>query len=176
MSDQRLTAYHYFNNYTAMSFLPAAHLFSWAFVWGGTGYYSYVASPIAFKTLEREQFSKLQNKVFSHYFLGEAVAPILIGLTAPYALTTGALVTLGAAVVGGAANAFWLLPVTKSLKEQRWALEHEGKGPETEEHKAVTKQFGKFHGVSLLFNAVNFVALTTYGFILTKNIIKYVPK
>jgi hypothetical protein len=159
-----------------MSTLATVHLFSWAFVWGGSGYYSYVASPIAFKTLPRQEFGKLQNQVFPHFFLGQTLAPVAIALTAPYSLSAAALWTLGVAAVGGATNAFWLLPVTRGLKEQRLQLEEEGQGPETEQHIAVTQKFGKLHAVSLLFNAVNFVALTTYGFILTKNIIRYVPK
>lgn len=100
---------------------------------------------------------------------------MLIGLTAPYALTTGALVTLGTAVIGGLTNLLWLLPSTRKIKEARFKLEDEGK-EDSVEHKELSKQFGKIHGLSLLFNFVNFAALTTYGVILTKNIIRYVPK
>lgn len=155
--------------------LATAHLFSWAFIWGGSGYYSYVASPIAFKNLSRPEFGKLQNKIFPHFFLGQTVAPILIGLTAPYSLTTGALITLGVAVIGGATNFFYLLPVCKDLKDQRFELEESGL-TESDQHKEITKKFGLYHTASLAFNAINFVALTTYGFILTKNLVRYIPK
>lgn len=90
-------------------------------------------------------------------------------------MTTGALVTLGTAIVGGLTNLAWLLPATRKIKEARFKLEAEGK-EDSAEFKGLTKQFGKLHGLSLLFNLINFTALTTYGFILTKNIIRYAPK
>jgi hypothetical protein len=113
--------------------------------------------------------------VFPHFFLAQALAPIVIGLTAPYTLSTGALAALGAAVIGGSANKWWLLPATKGLKEERYRLEAEGLG-ESEQCKEVTKQFGKLHAVSLGFNLMNFLALTSYGFILVKGLVRYVPK
>lgn len=113
--------------------------------------------------------------MFPHFFLAQTLAPLVIGLTAPYSLTAGALWALGAAIVGGSANRFWLLPVTRGLKEQRMALEAQGQG-ETEECKALTQQFGKLHAVSLGFNLVNFVSLTSYGFILVRGLVRYVPK
>lgn len=125
--------------------------------------------------MAKKEFSNLQTKIFPHFFLAQSVAPVLIGLTAPYTLTTGALVTLGTAVVGGLTNLLWLLPATRKIKEARFKLEDEGK-EESPEHKELSKKFGKIHGLSLLFNLVNFTALTTYGFILTKNIIRYAPK
>lgn len=85
------------------------------------------------------------------------------------------MITLGTAVVGGLTNLLWLLPSTRSIKEARFKLEDEGK-TDSPEHKELSKQFGKIHGLSLLFNLINFSALTTYGFILTKNIIRYAPK
>ncbi|CCH45356.1 putative membrane protein [Wickerhamomyces ciferrii] len=138
-------------------------------------YYSYIASPIAFKTLSKKEFSALQTKVFPHFFLAQSVSPIIIGLTAPYALTTGALITLGTAIIGGLTNYAYLLPETRKIKEARFKLEDEGKS-DSAEFKELSKQFGKIHGFSLLFNLVNFTALTTYGFILVKNIVRYAPK
>ncbi|CDR43608.1 CYFA0S12e02520g1_1 [Cyberlindnera fabianii] len=151
--------------------LPAAHLYSWAAIWGGSGYYSYVASPIAFKTLSRKEFGALQNKVFPHFFLAQTLAPLVIGATAPYLLGTGALATLGVAFIGGAANKWWLLPVCKDIKEKRFILEDAGQ-TDSEEHKRLTKEFGKMHGLSLAFNMVNFLALTGYGYILLKGLIR----
>lgn len=117
----------------------------------------------------------MQNKVFPHFFLAQTLAPVVVGLTAPYTLSTGAIIALASAVVGGAANKWWLLPLTKGLKEKRNQLEAEGK-QDSEEFKQATQQFGKFHGVSLGFNLLNFLALTSYGFILVRGLVRYVPK
>lgn len=113
--------------------------------------------------------------MFPHFFTGQSIAPILIGLTAPYALSTNALILLSSGVVSGLTNLLYLLPASRSVKEQRFALEDAGL-TDSEEHKALTKQFGKLHGFSLLFNLVNFASLTGYGFIIVRNLVRYVPK
>ncbi|KAH3679159.1 hypothetical protein WICMUC_001170 [Wickerhamomyces mucosus] len=160
-----------------MSFRATSHLFLWAVSWGGIGYYSYVASPIAFKSLDRDSFSLLQAKVFPQFFLTQSIAPILLGVTAPYALTTGSLVTLALGSIGGLGNALWLGPKTKDIKAQRKLLESQGE-TESEQYKQLTKDFGKWHGISLLFNLLYVGSLTVYGVILSRNLIRVpvIPK
>ncbi|KAG7191514.1 uncharacterized protein KQ657_003109 [Scheffersomyces spartinae] len=134
-------------------------LFVYSVTFGGGFFYSFIASPIAFQELERSQFSKVQSKVFPIYFLGQTVAPIIIGLTSAIKLcpfTKGALAVLSFC---GALNCFWLLPVCRSIKEERVALEKEGK--DTSE---VTKRFGKFHGISTLVNMLSIISLGAYGY------------
>lgn len=126
---------------------------------GGGFFYSFYASPIAFNELERAQFGKLQNKVFPTYFLGQTVAPIVIGFTSAIKLcpfTKGALALLS---LCGALNYFWLLPVCKAIKEERITLEKEGK--DTTE---VTKRFGKYHGISTIVNILSIASLGAYGY------------
>lgn len=137
--------------------------------------HSYIVSPIAFKHLQREEFSNLQNKVFPLYFLGQTAAPILIGLTSPLCPKTVGPVLLASAVAG-ALNYFWVLPVCKKIKEDRNKLvadkKHEqivdGETVNSEEFTNLSKQFGMYHGISSLLNLVSLVTLGAYGFLLSK--------
>lgn len=144
---------------------------------GGTTFYSYVASPIAFKTLGKEHFSALQNKVFPYFFQMQSFSPALLALTAPFALTTGSVAALAAASVGGLANLCWLLPVTRRIKEERKAVAERLKGDELEAaDEPLRKQFGKYHGMSLLFNFANVCGMFAYGIYLCRGLVRYIPK
>lgn len=156
-----------------MSVKSAVNLLLFSVTFGGGSLYSYIISPIAFKHLKREEFSNLQNKVFPLYFLGQATAPILIGLTAPMRCADP---VLAVSAVAGALNYFWALPVCKRIKEDRNKLvaekKHEtivdGNVQPSEEYTALSKQFGKYHGISSLLNMVSLVTLGFYGFALSK--------
>lgn len=156
--------------------LVPVHVLLFSFTWGGASFYSFVASPIAFKHLPREEFGRLQNQIFPFFFLGQTVTPLLLGLTSPFVLSKAAIAALSVSALGGAANYFWLLPVCQKLKEQRLKLvadkAHEtlvdGKAVPTAEYERLTKQFGKYHGISLLANTVSIVLLGIYGILLAK--------
>lgn len=144
---------------------------------GGTTFYSYVASPIAFKTLEKDQFSILQHTIFPRFFQMQTISPIILGLTSPIALSTGALVSLATASCSGAINLFWLLPWTQRVKEDRKKVAKELTGEELEAVDGpLRKEFGKSHGLSLLFNLTNVIGTLAYGIYLSKGIFKYIPK
>lgn len=151
------------------------HLFVYSIAFGGSAFYSYFASPIAFKVLKREEFGVLQNNVFPTYFLGQAIAPIILALTKPGKLCpfTGTLFALSA--LGGAINYFYLMPVCRKIKEQRLALISNNldviDGEETAEYKKLTKQFGMYHGLSLLANLVSVATLGVYGLVLSKRLV-----
>lgn len=148
-----------------------AHFLLYSLSVGGVTYYSYIASPLAFQSLPREQFSKLQSHVFPQFFITQAITPALLGLTSPFALTSMGLGALGLGTVAGLTNAFWLLPKTKALKEQRMQFE-EG----DEEYKALSKEFGKWHGISLLFNLTWVLSMGTFGVGFARNVAKLIPK
>lgn len=154
------------------------HLLTYSFSFGATVFHSYVSSPVAFKVLPKDQFGKLQNHLFPSYFLGQAISPVIIGLTAPFALSTAALVTLGLSSLGGLANYFWLLPWTHNVKSKRLALQETiGEGfEENEDYKKLTKEFGRSHGLSLLFNLITAIGLASYGVILSGKLLKNLPK
>ncbi|CCH61720.1 hypothetical protein TBLA_0F01780 [Henningerozyma blattae CBS 6284] len=138
-----------------MAIKAATHLLLFSFAFGGGAFYSYVASPIAFKTLERPAFSALQTKVFPIYFALQTTVPLVIMATAPVTLTTAGWSTLGASAVFGAINWGILLPKSKKIKEDKQRL-----------NEPLGKEFGRIHGLSLLANAAHIFALAGYGFVL----------
>lgn len=152
----------------------AVNLLLYSVAFGGGIMHSFIVSPIAFKVLQREEFSVLQNKVFPYYFMGQVAAPLLLGLTSPVTCNV-ALSLLGVSSLAGAANLFWCLPKCKNIKEERNKLvadkKHEqivdGVPKPTDEYTALSKQFGKYHGFSSLFNLVSLVTLGAYGVILS---------
>lgn len=158
-----------------MSIKNAVHLLLYSVAFGGGLMHSYVVSPIAFKHLKREEFSNLQNKVFPLYFAGQAVVPVLIGLTSPVAPHC-AVPLLAASAVAGALNYLWVLPVCKQIKEERNKLvadkKHEaiveGAVQPSAEYTALSKQFGMYHGISSVLNLVSLVTLGAYGYVLGK--------
>ncbi|ODV95151.1 hypothetical protein PACTADRAFT_49897 [Pachysolen tannophilus NRRL Y-2460] len=160
------------------------HVLFYSFVFGSTAFHSYISAPIAFKTLARKDFAILQNKIFPGYFLAQGISPIIIGLTAPYALSTAALTFLGISSISGMINYFYILPTTQKIKEARFKLEaeEESRGishnkniEPTPQMKELNKQFGRIHGASLLFNFFSFVAITAYGFPLTYGLTRIIP-
>lgn len=156
------------------------HILLFSLTFGGGFFHSFIVSPIAFKHLEREQFGKLQNKIFPFFFLGQTLSPIVLALTSPITLTRVAIGLLSVSAVSGAANYFWLLPLCKKLKEDRVQLiaenRHEivedGVTHATAEFERATKQFGKYHGISTLVNMVSIATIGAYGVVLSKGFAK----
>lgn len=158
-------------NAPTASVKSAVHLLLYSVAFGGGIMHSYIVSPIAFKHLKREEFSRLQNKVFPLYFLCQAVVPAVIGLTSPIAGRSSYSI-LGASAVAGLLNYLWVLPVCQQVKEQRAKLvaekRHEqvvdGETKPSEEMALLNKKFGMYHGFSSLFNLVSLATLGVYGF------------
>lgn len=152
------------------------HLFLYSIAFGGSAFYSYFASPIAFKVLSREEFGKLQNNVFPKYFLGQTLAPGLLALTTPLTLCpfTGSLLAVSS--LCSALNYFYLLPKCRTIKDKRQKLVEDKldtvDGEPTEAYKQMTKQFGMFHGISLLANLGSILTLGIYGLVLSRRLIK----
>ncbi|CCD22645.1 Tmh18p NDAI_0A04900 [Naumovozyma dairenensis CBS 421] len=163
------------------SIKATSHLLFYSFAFGGTTFYSYFASPIAFKVLEREQFSKLQNNIFPYFFQLEAISPLILALTSPFSLTQGPIITLTMATLSGLTNLCWLLPWTRSIKEERKDIAENFKIDKDlkkfEKLDApLKKEFGKSHGLSLLMNMTHTLSLLAYGVLFSRGIFKYVPK
>ncbi|EGV61452.1 hypothetical protein PSN45_000120 [Yamadazyma tenuis] len=151
------------------------HLMIYSIAFGGSAFYSFFASPIAFKVLKREEFGVLQNSVFPYYFLGQTIAPGLLALTTPLTLCPFTSTLLVLSTVSSAINLFYLLPVCKDIKEKRLKLIEVGldsiDGEPTEDFKKLTKSFGIHHGLSLLANFTSIVTLGVYGLVLSKRLI-----
>lgn len=152
------------------------HLFIYSIAFGGASFYSFIASPIAIKVLEKDQFGKLQNKVFPLYFLGQTLAPILLAATTPINLCpfTSSLLVLSS--IASAVNFCYLLPKCRDLKEDKLELIAKQldviDGVETEEFKNVKKLFGRHHGISMLANLISIATLGVYGMVLSKRLIR----
>lgn len=121
----------------------------------------------------------MQNHIFPNYFLGQTLAPIVLGLTAPYTIPTLGLAALGVSTISGAINRFYLLGATQKIKTARFKLEaeeetrgisHNKSDEPSAEMKVLNKQFGKVHGFSLLFNLLSVIGITAFAFPLTKGI------
>lgn len=153
------------------------HFLFYSLTFGGSAFYSFIVSPLVFKKLPREEFSNLQTKVFPTYFTFQTFAPIILGLSQPLAYCPFTLGLLAASSIGGALNYLWLLPVCKKIKEERNKLVTEkadigADGEHTEEFKKLSKQFGKYHGISTLINIISIVSLGVYGLALAKGLSK----
>lgn len=130
-----------------------------------------------FKALEREQFSKVQSKVFPRFFLMQSVTPLILLFSAPFQLAKIPVTALVAASISGTTNLFWLLPRNSKIKEERRALASRLEGEELEAFdKDLRRKFRKAHGLSLLFNFSNAASMLVYGVYLTKGFLRYVPK
>lgn len=143
------------------------HLLTFSIGFGGSFFYLYIASPLAFKYLERSQFSILQNHVFPIYFLGQTLIPSVLGLTSTIPLTNLSISMLVLSTVSSGMNYFWLMPKCRTIKEERNYLINNNldkvDGVETEDFKQKTKQFGIYHGISLLCNLLSVGSLAVYG-------------
>lgn len=152
------------------------HLMLYSVAFGGSAFYSYFASPIAFKVLGREEFGKLQNHVFPTYFLGQTLAPGLLALTTPLTLCPFTSTLLVVSSLTSALNYFYLMPKCRIIKEQRKKMVDDKldtiEGVPTEEFKQLTKQFGIYHGISLLANLGSILTLGVYGFVLSTRLIR----
>lgn len=148
----------------------AAHFLVYSVAFGGGVMHSFIVSPLAFKGLPIDQFSALQNKVFPVYFIGQAVTPLLLGLTTPLCRNFSYPV-LALSALAGALNYLWVLPKCVAIKEDRTKLKLDAKHEKTEEGKtvpsdemaALNKQFGMYHGISSLLNLVSLLTLAAYG-------------
>lgn len=161
---------------------PISHLILYSFTFGGAVFYSYVASPIAFKTLARDQFSVLQSKVFPWFFTMQSLSPVALALTLPIPLATPAYYALGSSSIMGLVNLYGLLPWNKSIKIKRQNLQKKfDRGQLTKDQfdtldTPLKKEFGKAHGLSLLFNMGHILAMLAYGCYLTSGLLYYIPK
>ncbi|GMM33755.1 Tmh18 protein [Saccharomycopsis crataegensis] len=169
------------------------HLFIYSLAFGTNIFHSYINAPILFKNLKREDFSHVTNLILPKYFLAEAIVPLGLYLTSPVLydprLRKFSIILLGASSAFQFLNYFWLLPTVQKLKTSKLKLEAqltaviEENGDNSDEVKELkgelqhmSKQFGKYHGMSLLLNMANTISLTGYGFVLTNGLLRFIPK
>ncbi|GME70771.1 unnamed protein product [Ambrosiozyma monospora] len=159
------------------SLLLSAHILAYGYTFGSTSFHSYVSSVRAFGVLPLREFGKLQGQLFPIHFLTQAIGPIVIGLTAPYTIPTLGLGLLGVSSATGLLDYLWLMPACQKIKHERLAISDTKYGGDDEaakakdpEYQKLSKQFGKYHGLSLLVNLVSVLGVFGYAFIIGKNL------
>ena len=156
------------------------HFLFYALSFGGTAFYSYIVSPVLFKELSRDDFSKVQGKVFPRYFKYQILSPLLIAAITPFKYCPFTIGTLAIASLSGIFNLCYLEPKCHAIKEERIKLTAIGKekkdnGEPTDEMQALTTSFGRWHGLSMLINNLSILSWAVYGLTVAKGLtlIKY---
>ncbi|KAL2213238.1 hypothetical protein CC79DRAFT_1362054 [Sarocladium strictum] len=174
---------------TSLILSPAPyHILSYGTLLGASVWHSFVNGPVMFKSVDRHNFSAIQNNMFPIYFGLQSALPVVLALTFPGSPLLGvpsgvsglfdvssrldSLLPLGAAFVTGVLNLAVLMPATMSIiKERRGQVKRDGKdwwaeGPQSDEMQVLNKRFGRLHGVSMLVNLGTIIATVAYGFTL----------
>ena len=128
-----------------------------------------------FKQLPRQTFRDVQEVLFPAYFRLSLLCISLLAVLAPLSFATVSPLqwkllygSLGATLL----NLLWLEPATTAVMKERALLEKTspsmaaGAYPEGKEAKlkSLGKDFGKFHGLSSLFNLSAIITCIGYGF------------
>lgn len=154
-------------------------------MFGTTTFQSFYNGIVAFKTLPYEHFSALQSKIFPPYFAFQTAAAVVLLLTPPVSFASSIVLaknlSLGIAAVGGAANTFYFGPqsrVVMAKRREQVAIEGKPHNDPTasETMKKINKEFGKIHGLSVLFNLGTFLGLAAYGVILSDGFLSLAAK
>ncbi|QPH01426.1 hypothetical protein C2857_005626 [Epichloe festucae Fl1] len=174
------------------------HIISYGALLGTSIFHSFINGPVMFKIVERPVFSAVQAKLFPIYFGMQTALPVMLALTFPGDALLGvssgpsglletssrwlSLAPIATMFVTGLVNLVVLLPATnKVIKERRGQAKRDGKeyyeeGPHSEEMRALSKKFGKLHGISSFLNLLTLVSAVTYGFTLGSRLQSIVDK
>ncbi|KAG6011395.1 hypothetical protein E4U43_008348 [Claviceps pusilla] len=164
------------------------HIISYGALLGTSIFHSFINGPTVFTVVERPVFSKIQAKLFPIYFGMQTAIPVVLALTFPGNALLGvssgpsglletssrweSLAPIATMFVTGLINLVVMLPATNNvIKERRGQAKRDGKeyyeeGPHSEEMRALSKKFGKLHGISSLLNLFTVGAAVAYGFTL----------
>lgn len=165
-----------------MSALLPIHFLAWGYDFGSTSFHTFIGSIAALHTLKRRDFGAFQNKVFPYQFWTQTLAPGLIAFTAPYTLTSVGIGLLAASSIGGILDLAIAEPKCRSIKEKRDTItDNVYKGDDEAAKKsgdldALNKEFGKYHTLSLFFNAVSIFTITGYAWVMSKGLLSALPK
>ncbi len=158
-----------------MFFLRATHLFTFVFWYGTLLYFTFVQAPILFKTLPRQLFGEVQSHLFPAYYLISYICGALLVVTyhllhplKNYVPQDCVRITaLCLMLLFSLAQGLWIGPKVAQLRVERQAAEEKKDQPQVD---LLSKEFGKAHGISSLFNLVVILAGTVYFIYLTKEL------
>jgi len=158
-----------------LAFLRFIHLFSFVFWYGTLLFFTFIQAPLLFKSLPRETFGLVQSVLFPAYYLISYICGTLLVVTYHFlhplrnytpqdcvkitALCLMLLFSLG--------QGLWIGPKVAGLRVERQAAEA---AKDQTRIDSLSKDFGKAHGVSSLFNLIVIIAGTAYFVYLAKEI------
>ena len=157
-----------------MVFLRWIHLFAFIFWYGSLLYFTFIQAPLLFKNLPRETFGLVQSKLFPAYYLISYICGAL--LVATYHLLhplkdytpqdCAKISALCLMLLFSMGQGLWIGPKVANLRVERQAAEALKDQAKVD---ALSKEFGKAHGISSLFNLIVIIAGTVYFVYLAKN-------
>lgn len=155
----------------AVSFV---HLLSVGTFLGTSLWTTFFAGIAMFRNLPRQTFGRLQSKLFPLYFaLLSATSTLALG-TLAYGLGLGithkSLTPLVVGVVASVLNWVWIEPVNTKILFERYDLENSSGPKDHDRIKQLTKQFGKWHGISSTVNLVALCAVLAHTWALASRI------
>jgi len=158
-----------------MAFLRFVHLFVFVFWYGTLLYFTLVQAPVLFKALPRETFGLVQSKLFPSYYLISYVCGTLLVVTyhllhplRNYAAQDCVRITaLCLMLLFSLAQGLWIGPQVGRLRLERQAA---GESRDTAKVEALSREFGKAHGISSLLNLLVIICGTVYFFYLARDL------
>jgi len=141
------------------------HVLSFGTFLGTNVYTTFIAGITMYKNLPRQQFGKLQAKLFPLFFNLCSIATLLQIVTLnklPKIYGTKSLIALGITLGTTLFNQFLIEPISTKIMFQRYDMEKNGKqnGPE---YKKLAASFGMFHGISSLMNLTALCGAVAHG-------------
>ncbi|KAI0001817.1 hypothetical protein BJV77DRAFT_938479 [Russula vinacea] len=165
--------------------LRGLYTLSFSFIFGMSLWVTFIGGVITYKTLPRQQFGTLQQRIFPVYFKLNAI--ISSGLLLAWVRNHNVVITqiahptnpdvsqayaLVVVALSQALNAIWIGPATSKLLAARFRLEKEedkdstiptSASPVSADMKKLNAKFGRLHGYSSLANLIAFLSLAFHG-------------
>lgn len=151
--------------FLAKQAIHLVHELSFAAWFGSMFYTTFVVGIALFKNVPRQTFRDVQEVLFPRYFMLSLACILMQLVTAAQVFPSfgqSQMILLGVSLASTLLNIAWLEPATTKVMKERAELEKmapsvaSGFYPEGKEARLKTLggQFGKFHGLSSLFNLI----------------------
>jgi hypothetical protein len=157
-----------------MSGLRFVHLFTFTFWYGTLLYFTFIQAPMLFKTLSHPLFGEVQSHLFPAYYLISYICGTLLVVTfhllhplknyLPQDCVKITLLYL--MLLFSLGQGLWIGPKVSQLRIERQAAEEAKDQPKVD---SLSREFGKAHGISSLFNLVVIISGTVYFFYLFRD-------
>ncbi|KAI0281597.1 hypothetical protein BGY98DRAFT_190655 [Russula aff. rugulosa BPL654] len=177
MSSDRLT----FATLLGLLNLRGLYTLGFSIIFGASLWVTFIGGVIAYKTLPRQQFGALQQRLFPVYFNLNAIvssgllfawirnhSTVIAELAHPTVPDVSQAYALGVVAIAHALNIVCFGPATSKLLTMRLKLEkEEGKDAHdpnvSADMKKLNAKFARLHGYSSLANLIAFIALVFHG-------------